>query len=126
MSTPHMRPALDVMAELRAGRLHNELTEGLHELIQAAIDTGRKGELILKLTVDPKKVNDYETPRIDIADQVTVKRPRRVSNPSIFFVTDEGAPVRTDPNQHEFKGVRAVPDDDAGFRDGRSAAANDR
>lgn len=121
-----MRPALDVMAELRAGRLHNELTEGLHDLIKAAIETGRKGELILKLTVDPKKVNDYETPRIDIADQVTVKRPRRISNPSVFFVTDDGAPVRTDPNQQEFKGVRAVPDETPSYADARSAAANDR
>lgn len=125
MTTPHMRPALDVMAELRAGRLHNELTEGLHDLITAALETGRKGELVLKLTVEPKKVNDYETPRIEISDQVAVKRPRRVSNPSIFFVTDDGAPVRNDPNQGEFKGVRAVPDDTS-FRDGRSAAANDR
>lgn len=114
------------MAELRRGRLHAELTEGLHELISAALDTGRKGELLLKLTVDPKKVNDYETPQIEISDQVVVKRPRRVSNPSIFFVSDDGAPVRTDPNQEEFKGIRGVPSSDSDFADARSAAANDR
>ncbi|MCR1785353.1 hypothetical protein KVF89_22625 [Nocardioides carbamazepini] len=131
MSTPHMRPALDVMAELRAGRLHNEMTEGLHRLITEALQSGRKGTLVLKLTVEPKKVGDYETPRVEISDQVVVTPPRRVSNPSTFYVTEDGAPVRTDPNQQAFKGVRAVPDgaeasDAGGLRDGRSAAANDR
>lgn len=127
MTTPHMRPALDVMAELRRGRLHAELTEGLHELIRAALDTGRKGELLLKLTVDPKKINDFETPQIEISDQVVVKRPRRISNPSVFFISDDGNAVRTDPNQEEFKGIRAVAGDDSDeYADARSAAANDR
>lgn len=109
-TTPHQRPALDVMAELRRGRLANELTEGLHDLIAAALDTGRKGELVLKITVDPKKVNDYETPQIEISDQVVLKRPRRVSNPSIFYISDDGNAVRSDPNQESFASLREVPD----------------
>ncbi|KAB2806960.1 hypothetical protein F9L07_28420 [Pimelobacter simplex] len=129
MTTPHQRPALDVLAELRRGRLQNELTEGLHDLIAACTETGRKGELLLKLTVDPKKVGDHETPRIEISDQVVVKRPRRLTAPSIFYVSDDGNAVRNDPNQEELGGLRGLPSDagaDTGFRDGRSAAANDR
>ena len=106
-----MRPALDVMAELRRGRLHNELTEGLHELIAAALETGRKGQLVLTLTVDPKKTDEFETPQIEISDQVSVKRPKRSSNPSIFFVSDDGNAVRTDPNQETFASMREVPRD---------------
>lgn len=110
-TTPHQRPALDVMAELRRGRLANELTEGLHGLIAAALDTGRKGELVLKITVDPKKVNDYETPQIEISDQVVVKRPRRTTPPSIFYVADDGNAVRNDPNQAAFESIREVARD---------------
>lgn len=125
--TPHMRPALDVMAELRSGRLHNELTEGLHSLIAAALDTGAKGAITLKLTVNPRKTDDFETPQIEISDQVTVQRPKRSANPSIFYVTDDGNASRNDPNQETFTSLREVPAaDESGFRDGRSAAANDR
>lgn len=110
MST-QIRPALDVLAELRRGRAQTELSEALHELLEACKDTGKKGEIVLKLTIDPKKVGDYETPRVEITDQIVVKRPRRTVMPSTFYLTDDANPVRRDPNQDSFESLRAVEDD---------------
>jgi hypothetical protein len=107
--TNQIRPALDVLAELRRGRAHAELSEALHELLQACKDTGKKGELVLRIIVDPKKVGEYETPRVEISDQITIKRPRRTVMPSTFYLTDEANPVRRDPNQDEFPTLREVP-----------------
>lgn len=108
MSTERIRPALDVLAELRRGKAQNELSEALHELLAACADTGKKGELILRIIVDPKKVGEYETPRVEISDQITVKRPRRSVMPSTFYLTDDANPVRRDPNQEEFASLREV------------------
>lgn len=109
--TERIRPALDVLAELRRGRAQNELSEALHELLQACQDTGKKGELVLKIVVDPKKVGEFETPRIEITDHISVKRPRRTVMPSTFYLTDDANPVRRDPNQEEFASLREVPTD---------------
>lgn len=111
MSTPHIRPALDVLAELRRGKVQNELSEALHDLLTACQDTGKKGELVLKLVIDPKKVGDHETPRVEISEQISVKRPRRSVMPSTFYLTDDANPVRRDPNQDEFPSLREVPTD---------------
>lgn len=110
--TAHKRPALDVLAELRRGRLNAELTEALHDLINTCIDTGKKGSLTLTLTIEPKKVNEFETPQISVTDQVNTKKPRRSVLPSTFFLTTDGAPVRRDPNQEDFESLRGVPNDD--------------
>lgn len=106
-----IRPALDVLAELRRGKVQNELSEALHELLSACQDTGKKGELVLRIIVDPKKVGDHETPRVEISDQITVKRPRRSVMPSTFYLTDDANPVRRDPNQESFESLREVPRD---------------
>lgn len=120
------RPALDVLADLRRGRMHEELTKALHEVLTACQETGKKGELTLKITISPQKVNDYETPRIDVTDQIGTKKPVKSVQPSTFFLTDDLNPVRRDPNQDDLGGplrdVSATDDE----RDARSRAANDR
>ncbi|WP_067428471.1 hypothetical protein [Nocardioides jensenii] len=106
MSTFH-RPALDVIADIRRGKLHTELTDAFAAVLEACIDTGKKGEVVLKLTFDPDK-DDFST-RMKVTDQITTKAPRRTVKPSLFFLTDDGNLTRTDPNQEQFDGMRAVP-----------------
>lgn len=107
------RPALDVLADLRRGKAQKELTEALHDLLSACQATGKKGELVLKLTINPKKVGDFETPQIEVTDQIGLKKPSKSVHPSTFFLTDDGDPVRRDPNQDEFEPLREVPSDDS-------------
>ena len=106
------RPALDLLNELRRGKVATELTEHIHELLARVAETGKKGQLQLTLTFDPDgKVGDDETPRINVTDVITVKAPRRTVRPSIFYLSDEGNLQRTDPNQLEFSGMRDVSAD---------------
>lgn len=111
--TGFQRPALDLIAELRRGKTANDLTEKVHDLIAACIDTGKKGELVLKLTFEPDP--DDET-RMKVTDQVAAKVPARTVKPSLFFLTDGGNLTRSDPLQQDLLpgtgGVRAVPNHD--------------
>lgn len=117
----HQRPALDVLAELRRGRLQAELTEALHEVLTACQDTGKKGQIVLTLTIEPKKVNEQETPQITVTDQINTKKPRRSVLPSTFFLDDTGNPTRRDPNQEEFESMRPVASETTDAKTARKA-----
>lgn len=109
MSDPtQVKPALAVFAELRRGRVANELSEHLHELLTACNETGKKGTLTFKLTVSPQKTQDYETPRVEITDVITVSKPRPNSLPSAFYLDGDSNLTRRDPNQDTFEGLQDV------------------
>ncbi|NUO57276.1 MAG: ParB/RepB/Spo0J family partition protein [Hamadaea sp.] len=73
------------------------------------VDKADRTALEVELTINPQKVGDYETPRIDVTDQIGTKKPTKTVLPSTFFLTDDGNPVRRDPNQDEFEALREVP-----------------
>lgn len=98
----YSRPALDVIGDLRRGKAHHDLTERLHDLIAACMDTGKKGELVLKLTIEPDP--DDES-RMKVSDQIAVKTPQRTQKPSLFFVDTDGNLTRSDPAQTSIDGV---------------------
>lgn len=102
------RPALDLIGDLRRGKTADDLTTHVHDLIAACLDTGKKGELVLKLTFEPDKDDEA---RMKVTDQIAVKKPTRTVKPSLFFLTDGGNLSRTDPHQDELPGTgpRAVP-----------------
>lgn len=99
----YARPALDLIGDLRRGKAAHELTEQLHDLIAACLDTGKKGELVLKLTVEPD--TDDET-RMKVTDVIATKTPKRSQKPSLFFVDHDGNLTRSDPLQTSIDGVR--------------------
>lgn len=107
MSSAFQRPALDLLAELRRGKVATDLTEEIHKLLAACTDTGKKGQLTLTLTFEPDKETDEE--RFKVSDQISTKTPRRNVKPSLFFVTGDGNLTRTDPRQDAFEGLREVP-----------------
>lgn len=121
MSNRFQRPALDILAELRRGKVNHELTESIHDLISACTDTGKKGELVLKLTFEP---DPDDSTRMKVTDQIGVKIPRRTVKPSLFFLTDDGNLSRTDPNQETFAGMREVPAADSDETDNSTRKAN--
>lgn len=105
------RPALDLIGELRRGKAAAELSDHVHALIAACTDTGKKGELVLRLQFEPDKDDDT---RMKVTDSIVVKKPTRTVKPSLFFLSDGGNLSRTDPNQDALPGtgthgVRAVP-----------------
>lgn len=116
------RPALDLIADIRRGKVAADLTEELHALIAACVDTGKKGELLLRLTIEPDKNAPQE--RFNVDGRVVAKTPVRSQRPSLFFVTDDGNLTRTDPRQEAFEGLSPVPDDSEQDGDTASSATS--
>jgi hypothetical protein len=84
---------------------HQELSDRLHELIAAVIDTGKAGVLTYKVTLKPLK----GSAQLFVTDEITEKRPEHERPTSIFFVDGTGNLSRHDPHQLAIDGLREVP-----------------
>lgn len=100
-----VRPFAAFLQELNKGRVHEELSQGLHDLLAAVKATGKKGSLTLTLVVSQEK----KTPMLIIDDDVTPKLPKPDRTRSLWFVDKDGNPTRSDPNQLDFNSIQAVP-----------------
>lgn len=92
------------------GRAHDEATKKLREVVEAVKQTGKAGEISVKLSIHPVKNNDSI---VRIEDKVTSTVPREPRS-SMWFPDDAGALHRNDPNQGELW---------ENNRDGKAAAA---
>jgi hypothetical protein len=99
------RPALDVFAELRRGKAKHDMTKALNDVIAGVQNTGKKGELVIKLVVEPVKNDNTQ---VDVTDQIVTKVPTLSKAPSRFYMTDDHNLTRTDPQDVPFTGIAAV------------------
>lgn len=99
------RPFMETLRELRSGRTLEDLAEELAAVVQAVRNTGKAGELTLKLKIKPpgKGGATYLT----IEDSVSTKLPKLDHADSVFFFTKDGGLSRHDPEQGELQ-FRAV------------------
>lgn len=99
------RPFLDWFRELSKGRVHTEATERLGELVTAIQETGKKGELTIRVVVKPQPRMDGRA--VTAEATVSVKAPKPDAATSLFFV-DGPRLVRNDPDQLDLPGLRDV------------------
>ncbi|MFK5689575.1 hypothetical protein ACI3EY_07900 [Ornithinimicrobium sp. LYQ92] len=102
---PPVRPLADFIREQNRGRTHDELGEGLRDLVARVEDTGKKGSLTLTITVEPLKGNDEA---LQVSDEIKLKLPEHNRGASIFFRGSDGNLQRDDPNQMTFESLREV------------------
>lgn len=101
------RPFADVLMDLgKKGSTHTELSEGLKELCAAVRDNGKGGSLTLTIKVNPLDKKNSEI--LTFTDTVTVKVPEKDRKKTVFFPDNEGNPLRDNPNQMQFEGLRDV------------------
>lgn len=91
------RPFADLLRDQRAGGLHDELTQKLHELVSVVEGTGKAGKLVLTLEVK-KHRNDLGGAMI-VIDDVELKLPKSDRGGAIYFLTPEGNLSKSDPQQ---------------------------
>jgi len=108
-NTEHVRPFADFLREQAKGNSHEELSEGLHDLVARVLDTGKKGTITYVVTVEPTK----GTSALTVSDEIKLKLPEHDRDASLFFTDRNGNLTRKDPNQLEFEGLREVPTTDA-------------
>jgi hypothetical protein len=91
------KPFAQLVQEQGRGVLHDRLSEKLAEIVQAVVETGKKGSLTLKLDISLNK--DGET--LTVSDSVTAKVPDHDTKPSIFYADGNGNLSRNNPSQPE-------------------------
>ncbi|NUS86347.1 MAG: hypothetical protein HOY75_27400 [Streptomyces sp.] len=80
------------------GRVHKAVSDELHELLQAVSTHGKKGQLVLKVLVEPSK-GHVEGDPLAISVETDLKAPKSTPPAAIYFVDDNGNPCRNDPRQ---------------------------
>lgn len=90
------------------GEAHDQISGELRELLTAVQEHGRKGSLIVKVTVEPPKGHVDGAPVL-VTVESDLKAPRPIAPPGMYFVDDDGRPTRNDPRQTSAFDVRDLP-----------------
>lgn len=90
------------------GTLDDELTAVLAELVESVQDHEKKGELVLKLIVEPAGSGRRT---VTVAGKVATKPPEPAPEMSIFYVGESGSLHRDDPFVQRFPGMAPANED---------------
>lgn len=96
-----MRPITDILREMRKGRIVDDATEALGEVVKAVDATNKPGSVTIKITVKPSKDGGWEK-TLSAAIAQTV--PRQDLPDAVFFSNADGNLVREDPDQRPLFG----------------------
>lgn len=100
-----VRPFADWLREQSGGTTHDELGDGLHDLVARVRDTGKKGSVSLTITVAPLN-GDADV--LVVTDEIRLKLPEHDRKASLFYPDAQGNLTRTDPGQLTFESLREV------------------
>lgn len=99
---PATKPFGAFLHEHRGAGLHNELSEGLAEVVAKVLEHQRKGELTVKIKIAPSDVDGA----VVVTDELKLKAPEPVPSPTLFYGDGHGNLSRRDPRQPELTGLR--------------------
>ncbi|MFH8717277.1 hypothetical protein [Streptomyces zaomyceticus] len=94
----HTAPVAAFLASHLNGRTDEEISVEFHALLDAVRAHGKKGSLTITIVVDPP-ANGVESAPMPIGVESSVKAPKPTPVKSLYFLDDEGLPVREDPRQ---------------------------
>jgi hypothetical protein len=84
----------------RDGATHSELTDALATVALAVMETGKAGEITLKIRIS--KASRQGGHQMFIADQITTKAPEPDRDETLFFFDEDSFSLsRRDPRQQE-------------------------
>lgn len=101
-----VRPFADFLREQARGTSHDELSEGLRDLVQRVRDTGKAGTITYVVRVETMKGT---TSQLMVSDEIKLKLPEHDRQASIFFADRENNLTRNDPEQPVFETLRELP-----------------
>ncbi|HEY9315809.1 hypothetical protein [Williamsia sp.] len=104
----HIKPFAAFLQTLQRGSVHEELSEGLHQLVEKVDEIGKGGSISLTIKVKP----DPKTGMLIVADDVKLVLPEWDRQQSMWFKDQTGNLTRNDPNQIAFDGMKSVEDSD--------------
>lgn len=95
-----------MLTQLRGGKLQEELSQELNQLIQDCRKVGKKGEITLTVVVNPDK---GDSGQYFMRPDIKIKSPKPEVGETMFWATPEGNLQRTDPSQHDLD-LRVIPE----------------
>ncbi|MFJ7070151.1 hypothetical protein [Streptomyces sp. NPDC101115] len=94
----HTAPVAAFLASHLNGRTDEELSAEFHQLLDAVRAHGKKGQMTITIVVEPP-ANGVDSAPMPIGVESTVKAPKPTPVKSLYFLDDDGQPVREDPRQ---------------------------
>lgn len=91
-------PVAAFLASHLNGRTEEELSTEFHTLLEAVRAHGKKGSMTITILVEPP-ANGVESAPMPIGIESAVKAPKPTPVKSLYFLDDDGLPVREDPRQ---------------------------
>jgi len=107
-------PVAAFLARHLNGRTDEELSAEFHTLLDAVRTHGKKGQLTITIVVE-SPANGVDSAPLPIGVESAVKAPKPTPVKSLYFLDDEGLPVREDPRQMAIE-FRNAPSTDT-FKD---------
>jgi hypothetical protein len=99
------RPFADFLREQAKGATHAELSEAMQTLVDAVLDTGKNGTIVLTIKVEPMK---GDRRAVYVSDAIKIKLPEHDRDASLFFADKDNNLRRDDPGQGVLPGLVAV------------------
>jgi hypothetical protein len=93
------RPFFETLRDLRNGTTLHDLGEELAKIIEGVKQTGKSGELVLKIKIKPPKSGGISYFMLE--DSFSSKIPKLDHGDTIFFPTKDGGISRSDQTQGE-------------------------
>ncbi|MFD8805616.1 hypothetical protein [Streptomyces sp. NPDC059597] len=102
-------PVAAFLASHLNGRTEEELSAEFHTLLDAVKAHGKKGSMTITIVVEPP-ANGVDSAPLPIGVESAVKAPKPTPVKSLYFLDDDGLPVREDPRQMaiEFRSAPAA------------------
>lgn len=100
-------PFSDNLRYLGKGAINDELTEKMAELVKAVRETGKAGELVLKIKVGMMAAGNEDM--VKLSPSVSAKIPEMESPVTIMYSTHDGDLLREDPNKQQSE-LRSIDD----------------
>lgn len=98
-----MADLMSVLMEAREGKLAVKLSRDFTKLVTGVVDTNQKGEMLIKITLNPSKTDDGGI-QMDVKCETKLKVPEFGIGSALFFVNGNSGDyelTRTDPRQAE-------------------------
>lgn len=89
----------DLLRTINKGRSQVELTDALLKVVAAVQKTGKPGFVRYTVHVEPAGCNAGA--QMTVTDEIGSKVPTETRYQSLYWATDDGRLVRSDPNQGE-------------------------
>lgn len=100
-----IRPFAAVLQDIQGGTVADQAATAMQELVNAVNEHGKKGELTLKVVVQPLKGN---ASALSVSGEVASKPPKAEPATAVFFYDAAGNLMRDDPKQAALPGLRRV------------------